>query len=350
MNKNTKKQILNISFVILLFVIMILMLSNITDELNFSNIKSFLSSSNPLYLGLAILCWILFISFESLSLHIILKKLGHKPKIKSSIAYTTADTYYSAITPSATGGQPASAFYMVRDGIPGGTAGFSLIFNLVGYTTAILLIGIIAFIFGFNNFLLLSGFVKTLIVLGFVLQFFLLLFFILCMCKHTFVKKCCFGIINILCKLKIVRKREKWIERVDSVINKYNSCYKEFKKHKKLLIPVILCNFLQRSSQVLISAFICKAATNCNIVDIFILQSLVLLGYNSIPLPGGSIAYEYLYLSIYGLLFEDSFIVIALMITRAISYYFSLLISGIYTMIYHLLQTKWNKKNIGEKV
>lgn len=346
MNKNTKKQILNISFVVLLFVVMIFMLSNITNELSFSNIKSFLSGSNPLFLGLAILCWLLFISFEALSLHIILKKLGHKPKIKSSIAYTTADTYYSAITPSATGGQPASAFYMIRDGISGGTAGFSLIFNLVGYTSAILLIGIIALTFGFNQFLLLSSFVKILIVIGFVLQISLLSFFILCMCKHTLVKKCCYGIINILCKLRIIRKKEKWIERVDSVVNKYNSCYKEFKNNKTLLIPVILCNFLQRSSQVLISAFVCKAATNCNIADIFILQSLVLLGYNSIPLPGGSIAYEYLYLSIYGLFFEDAFIVVALMVTRAISYYFSLLISGIYTMIYHLFQSKWNKKNI----
>ena len=57
--------------------------------------------------------------------------MGYKPKLYSSLAYSTADTYYSAITPSASGGQPASAYYMVKDEVSAGASGFSLIFNLV---------------------------------------------------------------------------------------------------------------------------------------------------------------------------------------------------------------------------
>ena len=342
MKKNTKKQIINISFVILLLVLMISILTKSTDELNFSNLKKFFSSANILYLILAFVCWGLFILFESLSLHIILRKMGYKPKIKSSIAYTTADVYYSAITPSATGGQPASAFYMIRDGVDGGTAGFTLIFNLVGYTAAILIIGLFALLFGFDTFLLLPGFVKLLIIIGFFLQIFLLTFFIICMCYHEFVRKVGYWLVNTLSKIKIIRKRDKWINRVDNVVEKYGSCYDEFKENKLTLIPVIVCNTLQRAFQVLISAFVCKAAINVDISEIFILQSLVLLGYNSIPLPGGAGAYEYLYLKVFGLYFPEAFIVIAMMVTRTISYYFSLVISGIYTIIYHLFKRKRN--------
>lgn len=51
------------------------------------------------------------------------------------------------------------------------------------------------------------------------------------------------------------------------------------------------------------------------------MQAFVLIGYNSVPLPGGVGAFEYLYLHIYGLLFENAFILAAMMVTRTISYY-----------------------------
>lgn len=340
MKKNTKKQIANIFFVVILFLIMIYILSKSTGELNFSNIKDYFFSAKIEYLVLAFCCWILFILFEAISLDVILNKFGYKPRFVSSIAYTTADTYYSAITPSASGGQPASAFYMVRDGVSGGTAGFSLVFNLIGYTLAILIIGTIAMIFGMDTFLQLSAFLKTLIILGFVLQVLLLSFFVLCMCKHSWVKKCSYGIINFLSKIKIVRKKDKWLGKVDGVIDKYSNCYQILKSHKKILLPVVILNVSQRASQVMISCFVCKAGIDCSFWEIFILQSLVLLGYNSIPLPGGSIAYEYLYLNIFGLYFSESFIVVAVMITRIISYYLNMLISGIFTICYHLFYKK----------
>ena len=150
---------------------------NSNKELNMANLKAFFTNCNHIYLVVAFLCWIGFVVFEALSLHLILKKLGCKPKLSSSIAYSTSDIYYSAITPSATGGQPASAYYMIKDGISGGASGFSLVFNLVAYTMAILIIGGSAFIFRFDMFLKFPSFVKFLIVFGIVAQVFLLIFF-----------------------------------------------------------------------------------------------------------------------------------------------------------------------------
>ena len=154
MNKDTKKQILNISFVVVMAIITIGALLGSSKELNYTNLKQFFSNCNPVYIVIAFVCWIGFVLFEAFSLHVILKKLGYKQKINSSIIYSTSDTYYSGITPSATGGQPASAYYMVRDGISGGASGFSLIFNLIGYTAAILIIGGIALIIGLRYLLL----------------------------------------------------------------------------------------------------------------------------------------------------------------------------------------------------
>ncbi len=351
MKKNTRQQVLNIIFVLVLFVIMIVIVTNSTKELNFENIREFFQDAKWSYLLLAFVCWIIFVSFEGLSLLIILRRLGYRVKKRSALVYSTSDIYYSAITPSASGGQPASAFYMIRDGIDVGTSSFSLVFNLIGYTIAIIILGIIALIFGFNTFISLNGFTIALIVLGLITQTTLLIFLILCMCKHKIVRRFCHFIIRILSKIKIIRKREKWENKIDNVINKYKDCSEEVKKHKNYLIPVVICNVIQRSAQVLITVFVCKASVDCNIFDIFILQSLILLGYNSIPLPGGSVAYEYLYLSVFSLYFDEAFIVITMMISRMVSYYISLVICGIYTMIYHLIKKDKGQINeeIGEK-
>ncbi|MDE6273513.1 MAG: flippase-like domain-containing protein, partial [Clostridiales bacterium] len=120
MTKKAKKNILNIAFLLLLIGITVTVLFACNQELNFENIKAFLVSSNPWYIAIIFLCMILSIAFEGWSMHLIVRRLGYRPKMRSSMAYAAADVYYSAITPSASGGQPASAVYMMRDGVSGG--------------------------------------------------------------------------------------------------------------------------------------------------------------------------------------------------------------------------------------
>ena len=346
MKKNTKKQIINISVVIVLTCIMVAILLNSGHELSLSNIKTFITNCNLSYIAIAFVCLIGFILFEALSLHLILKTLGYKPKFLSSIAYSTSDTYYSAITPSSSGGQPASAYYMVNDGISGGAAGFALIFNLIGYTSAILIIGSIALVIGFNTFLELTLFVKFLIIVGLCSQIILLIFFISCMRYDSLVKKTGGIVVTILNKIKIIKDKEKWLYKVDATVEKYKNCYNLLKQHKKTFIPVILYNVAQRASQIMISVFVCKSIIDCSFIEIFTIQSLVVLGYNCIPLPGGTGAFEFLYIKIYSLYLPTSFIILSMMCTRLISYYFSLLASGVYTIIYHIkqLRKKHSKK------
>ena len=75
------------------------------------------------------------------------------------------------------------------------------------------------------------------------------------------------------------------------------------------------------------------------------MQAFVLIGYNSIPLPGGVGAFEYLYLHIYGLLFEDAFILSAMMVTRTISHYLCILVTIRISIHIHILKRKKEKIN-----
>ena len=98
-----------------------------------------------------------------------------------------------------------------------------------------------------------------------------------------------------------------------------------------------LFNLAQRVSAVLVAVFVCMAAApEAHVIDLFVFESFVVIGYNSIPLPGGVGAFELIYLNIYCIAFEESFIIASMMVTRVIAYYLRMLLSGIYTLVYHI--------------
>lgn len=349
--KNVKKQIFNIAFLVLLIGITLVVLIASNRELSFGNIFGFLKSCDPWWLIAALIAMFFSVAFEGISLHFILRGLGERPRLRSSMVYATADVYYSAITPSASGGQPASAFYMVKDGIGAGKASFALVYNLIAYTTAIIVLGVSALALRPELFTAIDHwYAHTLIILGFGLQSLLLAFFIACMFCGRAVLKCGNGLISLLVKLRIIKKKEKeekWRKKLSDEVEKYRECRRAIREHPAMSFANFVFNLAQRVSAVLIAVFVCKAAApEAQIIELFVFEAFVVIGYNSIPLPGGVGAFELLYLSIYCIAFEEAFVLASMMVTRAISYYLRMLLSGIYTLIYHIrLMRRIQKKN-----
>ncbi len=352
LSKQTRKQIINIAFLVLLIGITILVLFLSNDDFNLENIGQFLSGCDPWWIVAALVAMLFSVLFEAFSLHFILRGLGERPKMRSSIVYATSDIYYSAITPSATGGQPASAFYMVKDGIGAGKASFALVFNLIAYTLAIIIIGGVAFALRPEMYGMIDNwFARLLIILGFVLQSLLLVFFVICMFCGKAVLKCGNWIIALLVKVRLVKKPEKWREKLRTEVEKYKDCLHAVKKHPGMSFVNFFCNLGQRLSHVLVACFVCFAAKpQTDFIDLIVLESFVLVGYNSIPLPGGVGAFEFLYHQIYAISFADAFILSAMMVSRVISFYLRMLLSGMYTLIYHVTMIRRRpEQNTGGK-
>jgi len=349
-SKNAKKQIWNILFLVVLVGITLAILFTSNRELNFKNIGDFILRSNPWLLILAFLCMLAGIVCEGLSIRVIARKLGYKCKVISSMAYSSADIYYSALTPSASGGQPASAYYMVKDGIDAGGTTFILLFNLIAYTLAIFVVGALAFILRPGMFSQFEFFVKFLIIAGIIIQGALLGFFVACMFCHKAVLKVGNGLISLLARMKLVKKIEKWQGKLAEAVEKYRAGFEEIKKHKSVFFQALLLNVAQRVTKLFIDCFVCMAAgCGLSFVELVAMQAFVTLGYNSVPLPGGVGAYEYLYLRIYGLGLESAFILSAVMVSRVISYYLSIVVSGIFTLGYHVGILKKEKKKLTEE-
>ena len=336
MKKSQKKQLLSIAFVLLLAGLTFLTLYFSGDDLSIETLRATFNACNGWWLTAAVVCMLLYALFEAIALHVISANLGYRKKFTSSLAYSTSDVYYSGITPSATGGQPASAYYMIRDGIPGGTACFALVFNLLCYTAALLVIGIVVFVTNFSMFLGFSFWVKVLVIAGFVAQATLMTLFIACIVRPGAVRKLGNFFVTLLLSIRILKNEEKWRTKVNDSVEKYRSCYECFKKQRLLFWEVLFFNVVQRVALIMVSVFVCLSMIDCSPWEMFSMQAYAMIGYNSIPLPGGSGAYEYLYLNIYGGVFTAEFTLVAMLVTRLISYYLSILVNGVYTMIYHV--------------
>ncbi len=103
----------------------------------------FISNGNKLYLALALLNMVCLSSWRRSACGAFTGTWDRDTGFWPSIIYSTSDIYFSAITPSAAGGQPASAFYMVRDGMPVSVATSALLLNIVCYTASLDIIGVL---------------------------------------------------------------------------------------------------------------------------------------------------------------------------------------------------------------
>ena len=118
-----------------------------SKHFSFEILMSFIRNANKGWLFMSFVCTFGFIWFEGFALVRMARHFGYKTSAIDGTVYGGADVYFSAITPSASGGQPASAYFMIRDGIPGYAATVALLINLVMYTLSLLTIGVLCMIF-----------------------------------------------------------------------------------------------------------------------------------------------------------------------------------------------------------
>ena len=146
MNKDVVKKLFWMCFTLLLSVLTIWALLKQNESMSATQLITMIREADKKWMTAAILSAFSYVIFEAIALCSILNSISHEKSFKRGLLYSTSDVYFSAITPSATGGQPASAFFMIRDGIPGGVTSAALVLNLMMYNAAIVFLGVIAII------------------------------------------------------------------------------------------------------------------------------------------------------------------------------------------------------------
>lgn len=349
---NSKKNELWSMVAVILAVTSIVVVSRQTQNYSMDDFISYISSANPFWLCMAFLCTLLYIFFEGYAILRIIKVFGYPRKIRNGIVYSAADIYFSSITPSATGGQPASAFFMMADGVPAGVSAASLMVNLVMYTASIMTIGIVAGVLRPEMFFHFAPFSKFLIIIGYIILGALMFCIIILLKKEKWVHSICSFILRILSRIRIIKRVDRFEKKLDKIIDEYKTCSEMIDGHRGMLVECFIYNFLQRSLQICVSVmiFLADGGAAANVIDVWATHAFSVIGSNCVPIPGAMGVIDYLLLDGMGNLMSAEDATSLELTSRGISFYFCIFLCLIIVAFgYFVINRREGKKCEDEK-
>ena len=306
---------------------------------SFATLKSFISGADKGWLLASFVCTFGFIWFEGFALVRIARHFGYKTNALDGTVYGGADVYFSAITPSASGGQPASAYFMMKDGIPGYATTVALLINLVMYTLALLTVGIVSIIFKYpmlKNFSVLSRFF---IGIGIVVLIFLALVFYMLLRKGKILYGICDAVIGLMEKIHVIRHGDKLRKKLKNTMAEYQECSNSITGQTGFLAEIFFWNLMQRMSQLLVSfmIFMSMGEGVKKAVDVSVIQCFVAMGSNCVPIPGAMGVADYIMIDGFKQLVGDNAANMELL-CRGVTFYGSVLTSAFIILIGYILR------------
>lgn len=343
---NKKKRSFLTCFFILLAVLTIFAVTFGNSSFSFKEFFQFIKSADPIYLILSFISVFLFILFEALALRSIAASFGYKRKIKDGLVYSSADIYFSAITPSATGGQPMTAYFMYKDGIPGTIITITLLYNLMMYAISFIILGIITFLIKPSIFLNLTILSKILILLGVGVQLAIFVGFYFLIYKDKLLERLCSFGLNIGVKLHIIKNPEEKMNKLHNIMNEYKEYAHMIKGKHGLFCKALIFNALQRLAQIGVSlfTFLATKGSISGLFSIWAVQLYVIFGAYCVPIPGGMGVSDYLMLDGYNNIMELSKAANLQLLSRTISFYCCIIICGIIVLVRYLLVRRSKKR------
>ncbi|MCR5302320.1 MAG: flippase-like domain-containing protein [Lachnospiraceae bacterium] len=321
-----------------------------TKDYSFNDFIQYIHEADTFWIVMAVICMIGFIVFEGLALLGVLKSFGYKRAVNKGIVYSAADIYFSAITPSATGGQPASAYYMMADGVPAAVSAVALLVNLVMYTASIMVIGIIAVILRPNLFLDFTPLSKFLIIIGYVILGGLMSFIILLIKREDWVHAIGAFIIRVSDRIRIIRNPGRFEKKLDKITQEYRDCAEMIDGQRGMLLKCFIFNFLQRSLQICVSVmiFLADGGKASMAVDIWVTHAFSVIGSNCIPVPGAMGVIDYLLLDGMNNLMSDQDAISLELTSRGISFYVCVLLCIVIVALGHFSINRRKSVSEGE--
>lgn len=274
---------------------------------------------------------------EAVSIRMIMKSLGEKATFMQCIHYACVGFLFSGITPSASGGQPAQLLYMNKDRHSLANASLCLVLLTVVWRATILVFGIGIVILSELEIYRNLGKVKLLFWFGMGCNTFLCLAFILVLFAAPFAGRAVCAVIKKLGKWHILKRPDETKENALKILAQYRKGADYIKGHVSLVLKLFFVNLVQRCFMFLVPYFIFLA---CGLkggaetaLKIMLLQSIVSICADMLPLPGGVYANEKCYIIIMEPVMTGMFVLPSMLLSRGISFYFLILLCMAFVIV-----------------
>lgn len=259
---------------------------------------------------------------------------------------TIIGQYYSALTPSSTGGQPMQVVYMKRDGIPVGVSTCVMLIKFISYQMAMFTYVIAGYIINGHYYYTQMNGIFWLSILGSGITAAAVIGLTLIMINKEFVKKMLHWVVKILSKLKIIKNPEKTNANLDGMVDDFITAFGYLKKNVVKFIGTYFIALVHLLSQfsVTVCLYFAFGLKGANVLDIILLQALLNVTVTLMPLPGATGASEFGFYGFFAMIFPSELIFFAMMMWRLITYYMNIFVGAGYTIFDQVAKSMKKKK------
>lgn len=332
---NRKKHVIwNIVF-ILLAVVTVWVVTTQSKGFSPRNFSQYLESNNPWWLLAALLSMLFYVGLNAWMIGTLLKGFGYRRSPFDCLTYTASDIYFSAITPSSTGGQPMEAWFMFQDGIPVVISTVVLLSYLLLYTLSTVLIGLACMILMPSTFLSFGTLGRILIIVGAVIQVGLTLLYGLLLWNKKLLLKVCDWVLRTLGKLHLIRSLEDKRKKLFRTMVQYSEAALMLRGKKKILRKALILNLAHRAAQIMVTVFCFLAGGEPLRLapKMFAMQGNVVIGASTVPIPGAMGVTDYLMIDGFSSMMTPAESANLELLSRAMSFYICILLCGILVLV-----------------
>lgn len=300
-----------------------------------------ISQIKVVYLVPAVGSMFTFILCEALNTKRNIIALGYKTTLMKCINYSVYGFFFSSITPSASGGQPMQVYRMHKDNIKIAHSTLVLFVELLFFQTVTILFAVIGFFTQYSLLLKSIGSIKYLLVIGLMFNLIILIALILTIFSYSTVSKTVDFSISIL-RICGFSKADIISEKIYAIISDYRECSSYIMRNKRIIIKTFITVCVQIFSLHSVPYWVYRSfGLNEYSIFLFIgVQAVLFIAVSALPLPGAVGASESGFLMLFKMLFPIPILGEAMLISRGISFYLFLLLTGIFILVTWLIKYK----------
>lgn len=293
-----------------------------------SELRAALTGVNPWALALALGAMGIYFLCEASNTALGLRRLGYRAGLGRCLQYTAAGFFFSAVTPSASGGQPMQLYYMGRQQVDPGHGALVLLLELACWQAVSVLYGAVGLWLGRQVFSEVTGPVRLLAVVGMGLNLLTLGLILAAILFPGWARRLGAGLSGRLARrpklLAFWNKARLQLER-------FSDAAPLVRRSPSLLLAMFLTTAVQLALLYSVPFWIYRAMglAGWSLPAVAAVQAVVSLSVSSLPLPGAMGVGESGFLTAFRLMFPAQLLGSAMVLSRSVSFYLFVLLTGL---------------------
>lgn len=332
--KRAKKYIFSVLFMLALIAVTFYI---IFRDRTILDIFKVLNDVSLPFVGAGALSMLMSLVVQGLIIGMAARWIKIRLRLGTMLQYSFVGFFFSAITPSSTGGQPMQFYYMARDGIHYSDTTLTLFITNITYQLSVVIMGLAMVILKWRFVAETRENIFIFFFLGLAVNLFMLAVLAIALFSEKLLLNLLRGAEKLLAKLKIIKDPEKALRGLDKYIGEVKAGVTLIKASPGRFLAITGATLVQLILNYLVPWFVYLSfgLSGYSWLDFLAISAVLYVSVSFLPLPGSVGASESGFVMLFRPLFMAS-ILPGMLVSRFINFYIMLVLSGLICLYIHL--------------